>query len=121
MHGNNRELREGTLSFLTRRSSDFMLRLLAVTCVAALLLLASAAAAEGDPKRGDEVYRACVACHALEPDLHLSGPSLDGFWGRQAGTAESFGRYSAGLKRAGFEWNAAALDGWLEEIGRAQV
>src|SRR3546814_20293463 len=23
--------------------------------------------------------------------------------------------YSAGLKRAGFEWNAAALDGWLED------
>src|SRR3546814_14317824 len=92
-----------------------MIRLLSITCLAAMLQVTAAAAAEGDPKRGAEVYRACVACHALEPDLHLSGPSLDGFWGRQAGTAESFGRYSAGLKRAGVEWNAAALDGWLED------
>src|SRR3546814_2981403 len=77
-----------------------MIRLLSITCLAAMLQVTAAAAAEGDPKRGAEVYRACVACHALEPDLHLSGPSLDGFWGRQAGTAESFGRYSAGLKRS---------------------
>ena len=32
--------------------------------------------AAGDAKRGAQVYRACVACHALEPGLHLSGPSL---------------------------------------------
>jgi cytochrome c len=67
------------------------------------------------PKRGAEGYRACVACHALEPGLHQSGPSLDGIWGRRAGMAEGFGRYSDGLKQAGFEWNAAALDGWLKD------
>jgi cytochrome c len=76
---------------------------------------ASAHAAEGDPKRGAEAYRACVACHALEPGLHLTGPSLADFWGRTVGTAEGFGRYSSGLQEAGFEWNAAALDGWLTD------
>lgn len=91
-----------------------MIRPLLIPWLAAILHVTAASAAEGDPKRGAETYRACVSCHALEPGLHLSGPSLDGVWGRQAGTAEGFGRYSQGLKQAGFEWNAAALDGWLK-------
>lgn len=71
--------------------------------------------AEGDPKRGAQVYRACVACHALEPGLHLSGPSLDGVMGRLAGTVEGFARYSPGLKNAGFSWTNTSLDGWLKD------
>ncbi|MEQ8376602.1 c-type cytochrome [Roseibium aggregatum] len=81
----------------------------------ASLSVVSAARADGDLRRGAQVYRACVACHALEPGLHLSGPSLDGFMGRVAGTAEGFVRYSSGLKDADFSWNAAALDGWLKD------
>jgi cytochrome c len=71
------------------------------------------ASAEGDLKRGGNAYRACIACHALEPGLHLSGPSLADILGRTAGTAQGYGRYSKGLKEAGFEWNETALDGWL--------
>ena len=87
-----------------------------VLALAALTLLSFGvdAFAEGDARRGAQAYRACVACHALEPSLHLSGPSLDGFMGRMAGTAEGFVRFSPGLKDAGFSWNAAALDGWLD-------
>lgn len=92
-----------------------MILLLSITCLAAMLHVTAAGAAEGDPKRGAEVYQACVSCHALEPGLHLSGPSLDGVWGRQAGRAEGFGRYSPGLKQAGFAWNAAALGGLLKD------
>lgn len=91
-----------------------MIRPLLMSCLVAGIYATAADAAEGDPKRGGEVYRACVSCHALEPGLHLSGPSLDGVWGRQAGAAEGFGRYSQDLKQAGFAWNAAALDGWLK-------
>ncbi|MGH6947495.1 MAG: c-type cytochrome [Kiloniellales bacterium] len=78
------------------------------------LSTASAAAADGDPKRGAQVYRVCVACHALEPGLHLTGPSLANVVGRAAGKAQGYLRYSPGLKEAAFEWNAAALDGWLK-------
>src|SRR5680860_158830 len=81
--------------------------------IVAWAINSSANAADGDPKRGAQVYRACVACHAFEPGLHLSGPSLGGVFGRMAGTADGFVRYSSGLKEAGFEWNAAALEGWL--------
>src|SRR3546814_6062324 len=91
-----------------------MIRPTLTACLAVVRHAATAGAAEGDPKRGAEVYRACVSCHAIEPGLHLSGPSLAGVWGRQAGTAEGFGRYSLALKQAGFEWNSAALGGWLK-------
>lgn len=83
--------------------------------VLAGLHAASADAADGDPKKGAQVYRACVACHALEPGLHLSGPSLGNILDRAAGEAQAYVRYSQGLKEAAFEWNAAALDGWLKK------
>jgi cytochrome c len=83
--------------------------------VAAVLLAAPtfARAQEEDLRRGAEVYRACVACHALSPGLHLTGPSLGDVWMRPAGEAEGYSRYSPGLLGAGFLWDAAALDGWL--------
>jgi len=65
--------------------------------------------------RGAALYRACVACHALAPGLHLSGPSLGGVWERPAGEAAGFARYSAGLRGAGFAWDAVSLDAWLED------
>lgn len=74
---------------------------------------AGPASAEGDVQRGVQVYRACVACHALEPGLHLSGPSLGDVWQRPAGQAEGFMRYSEGLRDAGFLWDEAALDAWI--------
>lgn len=75
----------------------------------------SANAGSGDPKRGAQVYQACVACHALKPGLHLSGPSLGKIIGRTAGDAGGYRRYSSGLREAAFEWNAAALDGWVKD------
>lgn len=91
-----------------------MSRIVLTLAALSVLPFSSGALAAGDAKRGAQVYRACVACHALEPGLHLSGPSLDGFMGRMAGTAAGFVRYSAGLKEAGFSWSAAALDSWLK-------
>ncbi len=92
-----------------------MRRLALCPALVAGLSVSSTARADGDAQRGAQVYRACVACRALELGLHLSGPSLDGFMGRMAGTAEEFVRYSSGLQDAGFSWNAAALDGWLKD------
>jgi len=69
----------------------------------------------GDALRGGEVYRNCVACHTLEPGVHLSGPSLAGVIDRAAGTAEGFQRYSRRLKEAGFEWNDDTLNAWLAD------
>lgn len=71
------------------------------------------ALAGGNIERGAQIYRSCVACHALEPGLHLTGPSLGGVWNRPAGQAEGFSRYSDALRGAGFPWDAVALDAWL--------
>ena len=75
------------------------LRLLA----AALILVAvSSARAQGDLNRGAEQFRQCLACHSLEPGLHLTGPSLAGILGRPAGKAPGYKRYSSALRGADF-------------------
>lgn len=81
----------------------------------ALISANSAPAAEGNAKRGGELYRACVACHSLEPGVHLTGPSLAGLWDRPAGRIDSFVRYSPGLKSADFSWDADTVNAWLAD------
>ena len=72
----------------------------------------------GDAKRGATAFRQCAACHSLEPDRHLTGPSLAGIVGRKAGTAAGFGRYSPALVDSGIAWTADTLDRWLASPGR---
>ena len=71
------------------------------------------AAAAGDPKRGAQVFQACVPCHSVKPGEQLTGPSLARVWNRKAGTVEGFQRYSDALKHANAVWNEATLDKWL--------
>ena len=73
------------------------------------------AAAEGDPAEGARVFRQCIACHTLEAGEHRTGPSLAGVFGREAGTAPGFARYSPALERADLVWDAATLDAWLAD------
>ncbi len=67
----------------------------------------------GDPAKGQEVYRACTACHSLAPGRHMTGPSLAAIWGRKAGTVEGFTRYSKAIKQADIIWDDHSLDSWL--------
>ena len=53
-----------------------------------------------DIANGERLFRACSGCHSLEPGRHLTGPSLAGAFGRRAGTAEGFRRYSDALRSA---------------------
>lgn len=71
--------------------------------------------AEGDVQRGAALFQQCAACHSLAPGRHMTGPSLAGVFGRQAGAAEGFLRYSDPLKRSGLVWNAQSLDRWLKD------
>ncbi|MFC4350877.1 c-type cytochrome [Fodinicurvata halophila] len=81
----------------------------------AVLVTTVQAQVEGDPKRGAAQYRACIACHSLEPGTHLTGPSLAELWGQPAGEAAGFIRYSEGLGTADFTWDKATLDAWLAD------
>ncbi len=78
-------------------------------------LTTAAAQTEGDPERGVRVFRACAACHSLEAGRHMTGPSLAGLWGRQAGAAPGFARYSKALEEADIVWNEETLDPWLAD------
>ncbi len=76
---------------------------------------APATAAPGDPGEGARAFRACAACHALEPGRHRTGPSLAGVVGRKAASAEGFRRYSPALKAADVVWDEATLDAWIAD------
>lgn len=74
-----------------------------------------ASAVEGNAARGQRVFGACAACHSLEPNRNMTGPSLSGLWNRQAGHLASFKRYSPALKSSGIIWADNSLDAWLKE------
>lgn len=87
-----------------------MLRLTAIP----LLLIATAAVAEtGDATRGQRIFSACAACHSLQPNKNMTGPSLSGIWNRKAGVSSSFSRYSPALKSADVVWDDQTLDAWI--------
>ncbi len=44
----------------------------------------------------------------------MTGPSLAGFWGRDAGSLTSFERFSPALKSSGVVWDEKSLDSWLK-------
>jgi cytochrome c2 len=75
-------------------------------------------AAEGNPTRGQRAFGACAACHSLQADQNMTGPSLAGVWDRKAGTVVSFTRYSPALKSANIVWNDKTLDEWITDPQR---
>lgn len=82
--------------------------------VAVCLASASVFAAE-DVERGAKAYQACIACHSLESGRHFTGPSLGSVFGRKAGTAPGFQRYSDALQRSGVVWDEKTLDAWIRD------
>ncbi|MBY5442401.1 cytochrome c family protein [Rhizobium leguminosarum] len=75
----------------------------------------SAGAQEGDPTAGAVVFKKCATCHIAEYDTNKVGPSLNGLFGRKAGTHPNFA-YSAAMKAAGdggLVWDEATLRDYL--------
>lgn len=81
----------------------------------ACLALGATAHAAGEIERGGAASRNCLACHSFAPGQHMTGPSLGGLWGRRAGTAMGFARYSEALKKSGIVWDERSLDAWLRD------
>jgi cytochrome c len=80
-------------------------------CIIILALSSSAAlTAEVDPAgQGARVFRACAACHSLEANRNMTGPSLASVWNRKAGGLASFTRYSEVMKLSGITCCPAPL------------
>lgn len=68
------------------------------------VLLAPSALAQ-DPAAGEKVFVQCKACHQVGPGAkNLTGPNLNGLFGRKAGTVEG-ARYSEANKAWGQVWS----------------
>lgn len=67
-----------------------------------------------DVDRGARVYNACRACHSLEPDKHLQGPTLYGLFSRKIGEAEGF-VFSPAMRTADFPWNEETFNSFIKE------
>jgi cytochrome c len=88
------------------------------TAVAAVLVSSPVCAQQDSIARGERGFRVCVACHLLEPDRNMTGPSLANLWGRKAGSLPSFDRYSDALRTSGIIWDDRSLDAWLTDPER---
>ena len=88
-----------------------------VVAAAALGAPGPAAAQEGNPEEGAEVFKKCRACHDVGPDAkNKVGPVLNDIVGRKAGTIEGF-TYSEANKAAGgkgLTWTEDVLLKYLE-------
>ncbi|MFK8252167.1 c-type cytochrome [Ancylobacter terrae] len=77
----------------------------------------AAAASAGDPEKGANVFKKCMACHAVgEGAKNKVGPELNGIIGRKMGAVAGF-NYSDTLKEhnaKGDVWTAEVLSKYLE-------
>jgi cytochrome c len=83
--------------------------------VAVAMSISTAQAADGNVNRGQRNFGACAACHSLEPNRNMTGPTLAQLWNRKAGSLASFPRYSPALKSSGVVWDDKTLDQWLKD------
>ena len=67
----------------------------------------------GDAAKGKKVFNKCKACHVLEGNKKKPGPSLEGLYGRAAGTHPGFTKYSKAMKNSGIVWEDETLRGYL--------
>ena len=67
-----------------------------------------------DLARGADLWGKCQACHTYEAGArHSVGPNLYGVFGRAAGAAEGFRRYSQAMKDAEIQWTFETMDAYL--------
>ncbi len=87
--------------------------------VALGIAVTGAAWAQGDAAKGEKVFKKCKACHTLDGKRRI-GPTLQGIFPRQAGTAEGF-KYSSDMKaagEAGLVWNEETLGTYIKKEGK---
>jgi cytochrome c len=84
--------------------------------MAAILLAAGAAHAEGDAAKGEQVFKKCMACHTASDKTNKVGPHLVGIVGRPVASVEGY-KYSESMTAhaaGGAVWDEAALNAYLE-------
>jgi cytochrome c len=85
-----------------------------------VLALAMVAASVGsslaqDAANGAKVFTVCRACHQIGDNAkNTVGPSLNGLFGRQAGSVAGFA-YSAANKNSGITWDEATFAEYIKD------
>jgi cytochrome c len=88
-----------------------------LAALAAAVLFATPALAEGDAAKGEKVFAKCKACHENEKGVNKVGPTLKGVVGRKAGSVEGF-KYSEAMAAKGTEglvWDEANIASYLAD------
>ena len=77
---------------------------------------AQVAPPDAAPPDGAKLFKnQCAACHTVHAaDPKRQGPTLDGVYGRKAGSVADY-HYSAGFAKADWSWDEARLDPWLTD------
>jgi cytochrome c len=81
----------------------------------AVIGLAGAAQADGDPAKGKAAFvRQCAICHTVEKGGdNRFGPNLFGVVGRKAGIVPGYNYSNSFRTRANWEWTEDAIGGWM--------
>ncbi len=100
---------ETVLSAFGRSLGGALSSLILVTCAQAQMSLPAS-----QPPSGEELFkRQCATCHTIHAgDQKRQGPTLDGVFGRKAGSVVDF-HYSPSFAKADWTWDDAHLDPWL--------
>ncbi|MFO1091633.1 MAG: cytochrome c family protein [Hyphomicrobiales bacterium] len=88
-----------------------------VMAALALVCVPAAAHADGDPVKGKDVFKKCMACHVHDSTTNKIGPHLADVVGRKAGSVEGF-KYSDAMKKKGEEglvWTVENLTAYLHD------
>ena len=84
-----------------------MIRQFTILAAALAALSALPARADGDPSKGEKVFKKCAACHKIDGN-NAVGPHLDGVVDRPKGTVAGFS-YSAAIPGLGGTWSGEDL------------
>ena len=82
--------------------------------IAGALALGGQSALAQDAAKGEKVYKKCKACHSLEAGKRKVGPSLNGIFGRTAGTLDGF-KYSKAMVESGIVWDAETISAYMAD------
>ena len=79
-------------------------------------VLASPVWAAGDAKKGADVFaEECGDCHSTIAGKNKKGPTLNGIFGRKAGSVADFSGYSEAMKQSGITWAADKVDAYIAQ------
>ena len=94
-----------------------MSKILVLSSLAAVLMAATPAFADGDAAAGEKAFIKCKACHENEQGVNKIGPTLKGIVGRKGASVEGYA-YSDGAKAKsaeGLVWDEATLAAYLPD------